>query len=637
MVDDPEVFVALHNPTGLRLFGYRQPPDYITAPDRGRFSTLLDIDPIEFNSAPLTGDLFGGAMAVERPQTRCTFSNLDGFWSVLAGSEVLLHQAMAIHLFYAQQQMHEFFRGEVLAFYPEKDTCVVEFGEGGALYDTIKLLRADRFPRPRNRADILPVVYGRFIGAGVNTDNEDSGGATPAVCVDIDRNIYLLSATRCDATPPQVYVNNTPQAATTSTGEPIYTYYPDADFFGDGYRAAYLEFHLNVSGDVSVRMNGTIDGATGLLITNPIVALQHFLTNFAQWAITDFDPYTTLRTQQQLEIKGYTVHWCFNQDRNAKEWLVDFFRHYWVSHFVTANATLGLSYDQIPTPPEAILAYLDARKDFGGDDPERAVRPLVDSRNLTNHITLKARGQWHTGDFTGEIVVEDQASIRMHGGRPKKYIAELPGIRTVDHAVGWISQLQNRTTFLPTEIEMTIRHLGYPFLLPSAYHTLAWRYALSGVEGGWGETTPGIMLVRNSRIVLPNPYTGRHGEMTIRSIYTGSQFRRTTYAVLVDNLGTPWYLYVNTAGVLSLDPGIPAMDPLNTTPWRFISRVSPDTTTWYIYPQVNDDGTGLELQISDTSPGGTGSADQTMEFITRWYQSYKVRVGDGGILITTMF
>lgn len=638
MFGQPEVFVSLHNPTGLRLFGYRMPPSNVTAPDIGRFGTILDVGNLEFNSAAVTGDLFGGILATERPQVRIVFRNEENQWGLWAGQEVVLHQAMGIHLWYGDTHLFQDFMGEIVNFDPTKDECMVEVGEGRLLYEMTKLARAEIYPRPKNPAALLPVVYGDFVSPGVNSPSEDAGGMTPCPCIDRDNNVFLVSDSRCFQAPGQFWINDTLQQEFTSSGARVYTYVPDEDYAGLGRRIAYVQFHGVVSGEVSCRVMGTIDDLNGLMISEPIHAIAHFLISKAGWTINDFDPFTHPQAQVAMQGRNYTVHWCFNADKTPKEWLAEYFKHYWVDTLITADAKLAFLVDQVPTPPERVLAFVDARDDLGGDEPERGVQCNIDARNLVNSVTVKGRARWTDMQSTGELTLKDEASIRLHQ-RTKEYLAELPGVRTTEHASSWIGQLNGRTTFLPTAIRLTLRHLRYPFLMPGTYMGFSWRQAPSGVVGGWSKDRPAIMKIRNASRQYPNPYTGRSAEMQLDAIFTGQLYRRSTYSRMVDNFGTLHHVYVNEAGTLSTDPGIPAMDALNATPWRWISRQAPNSTTYYLHLERNADGSGLHMEISDASPGGAGSSDATLEWVNRFYQGYRIRVSDPPIpqIIVTTF
>lgn len=617
------------------MFGYRKPPDFITAPDIGRYGTLLDIAPFEINAAPITGDLFGGITTAERPVMRAVFNNQDGFWSRLAGSETLLSQAMEAILYYGGSSLYHYFRGEILNYEPDKDEFMVEWGEGRILYNPIKLRRAEVYPKPRNPADLLPMVYGDFLSPGVNSAAEDAGGATPAICINTETRDFLVSDSRCDSTPPLVYVGDTLQAEFTPSGDRVYEWRPDEDYGALGRRIAYLRFNVNVDGEVSVRIRGTINDQTGQMISDPIETLQHFLITQGGWQASDFDPYSIVPTQQDLAARSYSTHWCFLEDRSAKEWIVEFMKHYWLDTIITARSQLAFLFDSIPPAPERVLTTIRVHADLGGDDPEKGITCVIDGRNLVNAITIKGRRKWHTGESMGEMTIEDLASIRLHQRRD--YIADLPGVRTIEHATSWAAQLNGRTTFKPTAIGLEIRHLFYPFLMPGMYVALVWRYAPWPDVGGWQETFPGILKIRNVRVQFPNPHTGRPAQMGLDTIYTGYHYRRTTYGHMIDNNGQTIYAYVNEAGTFSGDPGIPHLDALNTTPWRYLQRQSPDGTTWYVYPQTNAAGQGLQFVISTTSPGGVGSADPEMGFVNRHYQTWRIRVSNAGQLITTIF
>lgn len=125
-----EVIVALYNYMGLRLFGFTMISDLIIADDIGRYDTLLAVDPIEFGTGSVSGNILGRVGLNVRPLSRAVFSNLDKSWSIRWATEAILTTNVGIFIWFGQEgnQAQRLYSGNAERMTLSKRHFEMEFG-----------------------------------------------------------------------------------------------------------------------------------------------------------------------------------------------------------------------------------------------------------------------------------------------------------------------------------------------------------------------------------------------------------------------------------------------------------------------------------------------------------------------------
>jgi hypothetical protein len=483
----------------------------------------------------------------------------------------------------------------------------------------MELQSAKKYPRAADPGALLPIVFGDFLSSDASSSASAFGGATPAVCIDVDNWVFCVNALPSDPSPPLVFVEQVLQAPS------VYTYTPAVDYGAVSAIIAIIQFTVNPGGrQISVRMRGTVNNE-GQLITNPIDAIQIAFTEVGTWELGDFDRTSIPEARRAADWLGYPIHWCFVENRSYKEWLTEILINYFGNHFLTPDGHLGIVIELSTIPaPEALLADLDARVHIdaqGAGDPDDAITYELDAKNLVQKAILRYQYQWHTGEYTQEKVYTDARSLsRYSEGLVSAKEFTLPGVRLETHADQWAAQLFGRYAIDPATVTFAVRSLRYLHLTPPSYITLTWAYGPNRAQPGWSRR---ILKILNTTYQLPS-LANLVPRIELECFDTRIEALDPTFLWLKDQAHNTWFLFVREEGAFTLDqhgaPGV-AINPGGAYYW--LQRQSPNGTTFYIYPSIEG-----SLIVQDTQPPvGTGTASRIL-LVDRRYVTWDLYASD---------
>lgn len=505
------------------------------------------------------------------------------------------------------------------------------------LQSILELPTAGRYARPGAPGDKLPVVLGDLVSAEADYASAEKGGFVKAVLIDTLSLAYCYNAgpsqSASPQVPPRVFDNKVeqPMATVDENGDVIsgvWAYHPNADFEFTGIRISVIQFLLPPNGEVTVRCQGLAD-ANGTLITNPIIALKYFFTQFGTWIDDDFDAGLTAQAAGQCPGLGFTAHWVADRDQTYQQWLTDFLPHYMADQHTTQQGRLGLIIDtQFTVPPELVWAHMTTGSP---DDLEfesflvdhRDVRFRAERKNLVTVLPVRYQYNWATGEYMATHTVRLEQLISQYGEIPPANgePINLPGIRTEIHLAFWQNLYLLRIVGLPTTapvkvpttVTFRVPGLRAMNLVPGVFASVTCDWAPEASGFGWTH--------RLCKILRATPDVTRAAEsMAFEALDTGLTYRTPTYALMQDSAAASWYLSIeNGSPTLSTaNPGIKSLNPAGA--WTHLIRQSPDGTTWYVFPAPNG-----ELVMSDTQPAGLGTS-APLAFIDRYYQVWDLGV-----------
>lgn len=235
-----------------------------------------------------------------------------------------------------------------------------------------------------------PEVYGRHDSRG-----QGDGGMVPTLLVDTTTNLYLVQRLYSLAI-DQVY----------DDGLPIYSGYTLERVSKRGQVYTCLQFSATPAGAITVDMRGIEDvgNGTGALISNPVLVLQHWLTEIGMTC--DAALFTTAAAWATKH--GKYCSFRLSEQRVAMDVLNDMADSMGALVFFTNTGKIGIAFDAHDDassyPGASSLIYKG-----GGLDDVNPIRLTREYDQIVDSITGRYSLNSVAGDYTQTLTVRDNA------------------------------------------------------------------------------------------------------------------------------------------------------------------------------------------------------------------------------------